>query len=736
MINALYDSILRDMTGGAMQSINHASNTRFFETPTHRDASRILEQGLRDIVFEPETGEYWQRMANGCYERVPDILTLACDTVDKAVKDVFDSLTSEMGAKIDANMYTKAGIARKKARTKDFMLSALAFFAEAVQVSNLASLWNSSAECLPTETGILDFSSDELTIRAPRDDEYFRDPLPVKAEDVLKANIAPHFRLVLLDYFPDPHVYKTAIQCLSLAVANKGNRIFQLWHGTAGANGKNTLLDILRTILPGRVDTLTAAAITRNGDEGAKRFAAAQLDGLTFAAVDEVNGAFDTSEIKRLTGDSSIAVERKRIDAYTLKQRWALAALTNKLPSFSPATDIAFLQRLIIIPFETVFYFNEEQRVRYQQLGIEEENLKAARDKDELLAEIAEERAAALRYLIDTYIKMRKAGGRPYECERSLKLKQDYQSANDVIEQFFLEHFKHDPFGRVEYARIISLWQSFTNDKKSSTREIINKLMARFPWLEKKKSNAAYYLVGLSENETLEPDKLSLDDPKAKPSLENQENLNTDQEESAESAENSFFTLTMGKQQNPYVKLESGTFGTLGTASPESEQKPNANEPTKDTSAKEESAEDNLGCLGVLENSVFTLTMGKQQNPYVKLESASTSTLEHPNTSESEVFELDDPGRGETALPGKETCDLVSETLLSLATELYEAHRENLRKSNLPITNAHVYLDELKEYAAQKGIRGEAFHKGYLALIDSGSLAYEEPYVMISHECT
>ena len=629
---------------------------QFFDMPTHRDAARILEQELHGIIYERETGNYWQKMANGCYEPVPDILTMACDVVDDAVKDTSNKFIAEMGAKIDVNVYAKTAAARKKARTKDFMISALAFFAEAVQVTNLASLWNSSAECLPTQTGILDFTK-ELSIRAPYDDEFFRDPLPVKAEDVLKANIAPHFRLVLLDYFPDPHVYKTAVQCLSLAVANKGNRIFQLWHGTAGANGKNTLLDILKTILPGRVDTLTAAAITRNGDEGAKRFAAAQLDGLTFAAVDEVNGAFDTSEIKRLTGDSTIAVERKRLDPYTLQQRWALAALTNKLPSFSPATDIAFLQRLIIIPFDTVFYFNEEQKRRYLELGIEEENLKAAKDKDKLLAEIAEERPAALRFLIDTYLEMRKAGGRPYECERSLKLKQDYRSANDVIEQFFLEHFRRDPFGRVEYSRIMSLWQSFTNDKKSSTREIINKLMARFPWLEKKKSNAAYYLVGLSENETLEPD-----DPKEKPSLKNQ---NADHQESAE---NSFFTLTMENRPNPYIKLESGTFGTLGTASPE-----------------------------------------------------------------SEILELDDPESGEIelALPGKETCDPVSETLLSLATELYEAHRENLRKSNLPIENAHVYLDELKEYAAQKGARGEAFQQAYLALIDNGSLAYDDPYVRI-----
>lgn len=645
-------------TFGKLPTPKEQAARAFFEMPTHRDASKILESELRDIIYEPESGEYWKRVKSGCYERVEDMLSLACDVVDKAVQEIFDTFTAQMGAKIDANVYSKAGAARKKARTKEFMLSALTFYAEAVQVPNLASLWNATAECLPTQTGILDFSTETLIVRPPRENEYFRDPLPINAEDVLKADVAPHFRTILLDYFPDAQVRRTALECLSLAVANKGNRIFQVWHGEAGANGKNTLLDILRVILPNRVDTLTAAAITRNGDNGAKRFAASQLDGLTFAAIDEVYGAFDVSEVKRLTGDSTIAVERKKLDAYTVKQRWALAALANKLPSFSPATDIAFLQRLIIIPFDTVFYFDEEQKQRYLQLGIDESRLRAAKDKDELLLEIGNERAAALRYLIDTYMSVRKAGRRPYECERSLKLKQDYQTANDVIEQFFLEHFKRDPFGRVEYARIMSLWQSFTNDRKSSTREVIVKLLTRFSWLERKKSHNSFYLIGLSESSEFEPKDPQ---PKKESKLENQESLET-----------------------------------------------------------------NSGVLWGTENSFSNLTMGNQQFPYVNMESVLSVPLGTPQASESKKAEAGNEAR--------EKAKSTEDTLYSLLLELYEAHSENLRKSNLPIENAHVYLDELRERAAQEGIGGEVFQNTYIALLDSRRIKYEEPYVSLLSE--
>jgi phage/plasmid-associated DNA primase len=142
-------------------------------------------------------------------------------------------------------------------------------------------------------------------------------------------------------------------------VANKGSRTFYLWHGS-GANGKNTLLDGLKIVLGARVGTIPAGAIIRSHD-GSGRFAAAALNGLTFAAVDEVSAPLDTSEIKKLTGNSSFSIEEKGRQAFEIAQRWALAAFTNRLPSFSPANDSAFTERLIIVPFDSVFYFIDER---------------------------------------------------------------------------------------------------------------------------------------------------------------------------------------------------------------------------------------------------------------------------------------------------------------------------------------------------------------------------------------
>jgi phage/plasmid-associated DNA primase len=514
---------------------------QYFNAPTHKAGAAVLASSFGGrVIYEKETGRFWERTPGGWYDPLDDMLSRASSIIDAAAVRAFQGIVDTLQAQQLQGAYLKAATARKRAQTKEFIASALAFFAEATHVPGLATKWNAIPETLPTTTGILDFSGDEPTIRAPRENEYFRDPLPYAAEDVLKLNIPAAFMLALAEYFPDPEIRKTAIDCIALAVGNRGSRTFQLWHGEAGANGKNTLLDAIREVLPGRVGTIGGSAITRGPDGGAKRFGAAELEGKLLAAIDEVSGSFDVPEVKRLTGASTITIERKGRDSYEIPQRWALVALTNRLPSFSPATDSAFLQRLIIVPFDTVFFFNEIQKEEYCRLGIDEARLKPAQSKEDLLASIRRERPAILKYLIDTYMKMRAAGGRPYECGKSLQLKQSYASANDLVAQFFLEHFHRNPAGRVEYARILELWREYTGDKSASTREVTKKMIDRFPWIEKAVSNSKRHLIGLSEGE---PPSNDSPHKKEENDKEKQHPRNTEEEGQYTSTEKGFFIL-------------------------------------------------------------------------------------------------------------------------------------------------------------------------------------------------
>lgn len=350
--------------------------------PTHRNAGEILSNILgSSMIYEKETGQFYELMPPGYYTPVYNLLTRASHIIDAAVLRAFQKISENLQGQALQLAYSKTGSSRKRAQTKDFVKSAISFFAESVHIPNLPSKWNNSSECLPTLTGIIDFSGDELILRGSQVDEYFKDPLPIEAEDILKGELPVTFLLTLKDFFPDPQVFQTALESISLAVANRGTRTFLIFHGATGANGKNTLFDILRVTLPGRVGVISASSIIRGQDGGAKRFGTAELEGKTFAAVDEVSGSFDVAEVKRLTGGSVISIERKGQNPYEIPQTWTLVALTNRLPSFQPATDSAFLQRLIIVPFETVFYFDLVQKEAYLRLGIDESKLKLASDK-------------------------------------------------------------------------------------------------------------------------------------------------------------------------------------------------------------------------------------------------------------------------------------------------------------------------------------------------------------------
>ena len=669
-ISKIADEIAREATGTQQAEPEKSAEEEFFNMPTHAAGARVLNQALKNqVIYDLDTKVWYERTAAGYYNKIEDMQSRASQILDEVVVRTLDSIVGNLKGPALQAAYMRAGTARRRAQTRDFVNNVLSFFAETAQVKSLGTLWNSTPETLATMTGILDFSSDEIIVRPPREGEYFRDPLPVDAEEVLTADVAPAFELALLDYFPDREIKRTAIECLSLAVANKGSRVFSLWHGEAGANGKNTLLDILRTVLPGRVGTISAAAITRGPDGGAKRFGAAELEGKLFAAIDEVVGAFDISEIKRLTGASTFSIERKGLNPYEITQRWALAALTNKLPSFSPATDAAFLQRLIIIPFDTVFYFNDVQKDEYLKLGITESRLKPAADKEGMLKRIEDERPAILKFLIDAYMKMRKSGGRPYECARSLQLKQAYANANDLVAQFFLEHFERNETGRVEYSRLMELWKEYTGDKNASVRDVTRKMVDRFPWIQKKKSHGLHYLVGIIESENNDPD-----EPK--------------EEQKADSlfsgcrgAENGNFNFKEEKWQKGSSELKIPQFGT----------------PAPETSKIPEKVAE-LDCETAVD---------------------SNDSMEN-NTSSSSNQLKEGPSDLETA-------SIIYDLLISM----YEEHAQNRKSAGLSEAGARVELNEWRLRAGSRGIFRERFEKAYRALLANGLVAFDDPHVTI-----
>lgn len=481
----------------------------FFDSPTHADGAQILFIKLKDkLIFErlsQTRGNFWKRTEAGYFETVEDIFKISSEILCDSINATLAELSKTADPKTLKLLYERAGAALKRAKTKEFLAGVLAFFAELVFQKELPAAWNSVAQCLPCADAILDFSGSTMLARPAKPGEFFRDPLPIRAADILIADVAPQFELYLLAVAPDSGVRKTLRELLSLAVANRGHRTIGLFTGP-GSNGKSLLAQILARVLPGRIAELATAAISRDMT-GAKRFAAAELEHKTFAFVEEQQAPLDISELKRLAGDAPIAVERKGQDPCEIPQSWALSILSNGLPSFAPATDAAFVSRLIVVPFETSFYASEEQRQNFVRLGVPENHLQPAEDKEIILERIEGERPAILKNLIETWMRIRdESKGRPSEAPKCVALKNSYRAANDKIEEFFTTYFERAEGEKVTYEEIVGLYREFFNDKSISTRDCIKKLTDRFSWLERGRSNSVLYLKNLCRIDLLQPD--------------------------------------------------------------------------------------------------------------------------------------------------------------------------------------------------------------------------------------
>lgn len=94
--------------------------------------------------------------------------------------------------------------------------------------------WNEATETLPILDGIADFAGQELIIRhAKPGEEYYKNPLPITAQELMAGEEPAAFLRFIGDPFPDLDTRRSALELLSLAITNIGQRIFA--SGRAGA---------------------------------------------------------------------------------------------------------------------------------------------------------------------------------------------------------------------------------------------------------------------------------------------------------------------------------------------------------------------------------------------------------------------------------------------------------------------------------------------------------------------
>ncbi len=459
----------------------------FFRSLSHGSGADVLQLHLKDYLFEPYdrrgNGDFYFKKPGECYyQKVQNPKATAREVLEKSINRSFGCLKQNISSKDVKEVYSQMGNALKKCRTRDFLNGVLALYAEGVILDPIPR--NETPEALPCLDKVIDFSEKTPSIRDPNPGEYFFDPIPYKAEEILSAKETLKYDHFLEQLFPDPETLVTARYCLSLAISNKGSKYFTIWYGPLGNNAKNTIMDLIIKVLGDRAVSLKGALILRNADKSERRFGEIELRGKTVGFFDEVGGHFNIAQIKRLTSLSYIRGENKGEKSVQFLQTWSLNALCNKLPTFYPADDLAFLSRLLVLPFESVFYASAEDKEKYSNRGVTAENLHPARDKNELMAELGEEKAGIIRYLIYDFIDLRESyNGKILESHTCKALKEKYRHDNDLIERFFDDSLTHSEDEFVSSQKLLELYQGFSGDKKITARRLVDLLIERFPFI-------------------------------------------------------------------------------------------------------------------------------------------------------------------------------------------------------------------------------------------------------------
>jgi len=481
------------------KSLSEDLEDSFLKNPTQGAYSDLLKHNCKNVIFEKTNAAgygdfYINESGTAYYRKISNPKVFARNIIKKILDDAFNRHKNNPdGFK---NIYELVGAALKKNDSKEFITGALSFFSEEV-ITDDAVKWNTTAEVICCRDKVIDFSGKKPIARDSFSNEYFLNPIMFYAEDILGALFPERYNQCLREIFPDEGTLRTAKNVIALMIANKGTKNFGVWSGQAGNNAKTFLMKLIMSVLGAKAKILKSAIIMKNGNPSERRFGAFALRGITAAFVEEAEGQLDTSRVKTYQGGGTVRAEEKGLASVEFPQTWMFTILTNKLPSFAPADDLPFVDRLIVVPFNSVFYNSEEQKEKYLKRNIKPENLHPAEDPAVLMDVLKKEHPGIILGMIYDFIELREVQkGKVFESKESRDAKETYRKNNDTLENFYDEYLTSDAAGFVPTAELIDLYQEFSGKKISGAK--FTKIMTdKFPFLTSRRINSKRGLYGV-----------------------------------------------------------------------------------------------------------------------------------------------------------------------------------------------------------------------------------------------
>jgi len=305
------------------------------------------------------------------------------------------------------------------------------------------ALWDSEKlkETITTIDGVIDFTGEEVINRKGTRKEFRRTFVPYRTDEILDTGVPVKYNEFLSSLFPDEDTLHTARQSSSMFISGNAKKVFQVYHGE-GDNGKSTWIEIEKELFGEKAHTYSTSLILNNkyGDDKLPPEAADFMGKyLLYGSEVQKGKQLSLGKIKNFTGDDTIAATPKYKDQREFRPTWQMVLSVNDLPFFDGA-DRAFINRLLVLPFEKTFVDTEQDMQSLINRGHDENKVALKIDANKLKKGIREEFAAVMHQKIKDYLDLKiNYSGIIKQSDKCRKHKESYIADNNDVENFIIE---------------------------------------------------------------------------------------------------------------------------------------------------------------------------------------------------------------------------------------------------------------------------------------------------------
>lgn len=440
---------------------NNGNALQFITTKGVRSAAQLVADVLKGkmIYVEQEKKHYF---FNGhIWSREPDVAgiayTILCAVLRHFLKKRIGSKDEiyELLQKIEARRF-------RVELVQDFSGLKPEVFREEVLFDG-----PTVKESLTLLDGVMDFSGNKIVFRKSSPEEYRREVLPYKTENVEKAIEPQNFNAFMKSNFKNEETLKTLMYYLSLIPSrNTQYKYGGIFIGKTHT-GKTTTIELFKDIYLNMLERLPSDVLVSqnrrrlSGNEATPYIARLEGKGAAIAQETERNGYLNNALWKELTGGDTLTARGLYKEPHDFTPTAQIIMCTNHSPRFD-AHDDATIDRMVVIPFS----------VQHKK------GAKGTKSLSTILKSIKTEYPAIIKLLAETYIDLKyNFEGMIPLSEECQNYKQNYVKEQETdLDKFVNANIEFDlsgtTFEKVQdvYERYLHYYNLSSEDKETLTR--------------------------------------------------------------------------------------------------------------------------------------------------------------------------------------------------------------------------------------------------------------------------